>query len=157
MLRSEVRLLFDYDRWATRRVLNAASGASAEEWSGPDVIGDRGLAAILVHALGAHQRWRSAWQGHSDKPRPELEPLLSAADLRNRWEAEWQVLDDWLDGLDEAAPNEIWDGAPLWQTMVHVVNHGTQHRSEAAALLTDTGQSPGELDFIDFSTELAPD
>ena len=38
----------------------------------------------------------------------------------------------------------------LWYYLVHVVNHGTQHRSEAAALLTEYGQSPGDLDFVLF-------
>jgi len=49
-------------------------------------------------------------------------------------------------------------GAPferiLWQAMVHLVNHGTQHRSEAAALLTDFGHSPGDIDLIYFLSEL---
>ena len=38
----------------------------------------------------------------------------------------------------------------LWHCLVHVVNHGTQHRSEAAAILTGYGCSPGELDFTVF-------
>jgi uncharacterized damage-inducible protein DinB len=38
----------------------------------------------------------------------------------------------------------------LWQTIVHVVNHGTQHRGAAAAILTDLDHSPGDIDLIFF-------
>ena len=38
----------------------------------------------------------------------------------------------------------------LWDMMVHVVNHGTQHRSEAAMALAAMGRSPGDLDFLDY-------
>src|SRR6478752_420151 len=99
---ADIRVLFGYDRWATRRVLNAAQGIAPAVWSRPEVVGERGLGGILVHALGAHARWRNAWQGRSDKPRPEREPLLSPEDLRLRWESEWGELDDYLDGLTDA-------------------------------------------------------
>ena len=39
---------------------------------------------------------------------------------------------------------------PLWQQMLHQVNHATQHRSEAAVILTDLGRSPGLLDLLYF-------
>ncbi len=38
----------------------------------------------------------------------------------------------------------------LWQMMVHVILHGMQHRSEVAAVLTQFGQSPGDLDTLGF-------
>jgi uncharacterized damage-inducible protein DinB len=150
---AEIRLLFDYDRWAMRRVLNTAVRIEPSVWARGSVIGERGPGGILVHALGAHARWQNAWQGRSDKPRPELEPLPSPDDLRDRWEAEWGALDDFLEGLHDGRLNAVWDGLPLWQTMVHVVNHGTQHRSETAVLLTEAGRSPGDLDFIEFVEE----
>ena len=36
----------------------------------------------------------------------------------------------------------------------HLVNHGTQHRSEAALLLTQAGRSPGEIDLIFYLEEV---
>ena len=36
----------------------------------------------------------------------------------------------------------------LWHLLVHVVNHGTEHRSVIASELTNLGYSPGELDII---------
>ena len=44
----------------------------------------------------------------------------------------------------------------LWHCLFHVVNHGTQHRSEAAAMLTDFGCSPGDVDFTFFLAETRP-
>ena len=52
---SDIRYLFAFDRWATRRVLAATVGIDETTWSAPNPIGERGLGGILVHALGAHQ------------------------------------------------------------------------------------------------------
>jgi uncharacterized damage-inducible protein DinB len=49
----------------------------------------------------------------------------------------------------------VFGNIPVWQMLVHVMNHGTQHRSEAAAVLTAEGRSPGELDIINYAEEVA--
>jgi uncharacterized damage-inducible protein DinB len=43
----------------------------------------------------------------------------------------------------------------VWQILVDVILHATQHRSEAAVLLTDYGQSPGDYYFTLFLKERA--
>jgi uncharacterized damage-inducible protein DinB len=151
----DIRYLFAYDRWATQRLLNAAVGVDEETWSAPNAIGERGLGGILVHALGAHQRWRNGLAETGLTPRPEKEPLPSPKTLTDEWMSEWLALDTWLATLDDAWLARTDEGVAFWQMLAHVVNHGTQHRAEAAALLTGVDRSPGELDMIFFAEERA--
>lgn len=153
---ADIRFLFDYDRWATARVLDAAIGIGEATWSAPNEIGERGLGGILVHQLGAQQRWRHGLSGGTgEPPRPERGPLPGVERLRAAWEAEWQAYDDWLATLTDADMERIDDGVSYWRSLAHVVNHGTQHRAEAAALLTSAGRSPGDLDMIDYAFGLS--
>ncbi|MEO5918742.1 MAG: DinB family protein [Candidatus Limnocylindrales bacterium] len=152
---ADLRSLYGFDRWATRRVLAVLDGVGEAVWSTQNVIGDRGPGGILVHHLGAHQRWRHGLSDSSEGPRPEREPLPTPAGLAAAWETEWMAFDAWLDSLDDAAVNATDEGIPYWQMPAHVVNHGTQHRAEAAAVLTSAGCSPGDLDMIFYSEGLA--
>ena len=61
--------------------------------------------------------------------------------------------DEWLPTVTDGFVNHVYEGTPVWQMLVHVINHGTQHRSEAAVLLSAEGRSPGELDLIEFAEE----
>ena len=83
---------------------------------------------------------------------PRTEPLPTLAALRAmRGNANGPAIEAWLDRhrsprwLDQEE-----EGISLWQMLAHVVNHGTQHRSEAAVLLTAAGHSPGDLDMVDY-------
>jgi uncharacterized damage-inducible protein DinB len=157
MQADEARFLFAYDRWATRQVLKVLDHLDPALWTRTDVVGERGLGDILVHHLGASQRWRIGFesQGTDEGPEPELEPLPTIDELRERWHAEWVAVDAWLPTLTDGLIQYVHEGVPVWQMLVHVVNHGTQHRAEAAALLTAEGRSPGELDLINYAEERA--
>ncbi len=60
----------------------------------------------------------------------------------------------WANGRIPAALTQVGytctSGEPrsqiFWQLLVHIVNHGTQHHTEAALLLTGYGASPGNID-----------
>ena len=149
----DIRYLFGYDRYATEKVLDACNDVDPAVWKRANVLGERGIGGVLVHQLGSTQRWRiglrSGWA--EEGLRPEDEPLLSVEALRERWTAEWAAYDEWLAALSDGDLAEVDEGVPIWQLLAHVVNHGTQHRSEAAALLTAEGHSPGDLDLFDYA------
>ena len=157
MQADEVRWLFGYDRWATRRVLAVLDGLDPAVWTRTHIVGDLGLGAILVHQLAASQRWRIAFQAQGDAELPELErePLPTIEQLSELWETEWADVHAWLPTVTYGFVAHVHEGVPVWQMLVHVVNHGTQHRAEAAALLTAEGRSPGELDLINYAEEQA--
>ena len=155
MNRADMDFLFAYERWATDRVLAACDGLDEATWTSPNGIGERGLAGVLVHALGAHQRWRYGLGRSPESPRPEREPLPTIAGLQAAWQDELRAMDEWLATLDDATLAAVEEEAPMWQYLAHLANHGTQHRSEAAVLLTAAGHSPGDLDMVDFIEVLA--
>ena len=151
---ADIRFLFGFDRWATRLILDAVTrdgGVDEATWSATNMIDERGLGGILVHHLGASQRWRNGFQESGQSPRPEREPLPTPAGLVAAWEDEWQAWDAFLVSIDDAWLAQVENGAAYWQALAHVVNHGTQHRSEAAALLTAVARSPGDLDMFDYA------
>ena len=148
---SDIRFLFAFDRWATTRILDAAEGLDPATWTATNIVDERGLGGILVHHLGASQRWRHGLTGTpGEMPRPEDEPLPDPSSLRAWWQREWAGYDAWFDRMDPAWLDQREEGISLWQALAHVVNHGTQHRSEAAVLLTAAGHSPGDLDMVDY-------
>ena len=149
----DIRFLFAFDRWATARVLAALDGIDEGTWTATQIVDERGLGGILVHHLGASQRWRHGLLEDGITAQPEKGALPSPAALSAAWAAEWVQVDAWLAGIDDAWLERDDEGVRFWQMLAHVVNHGTQHRSEAAAILTEAGHSPGDLDMIDFVEE----
>jgi len=95
--------------------------------------------------------WRRA-SGVAMHGQDALEQLARLAGVRNpAAQRQRSIFDDPedLDTLDDdsvLSPNEE---IPMWQLLAHVVNHGTQHRSEVARYLTECGHSPGDLDLLD--------
>jgi uncharacterized damage-inducible protein DinB len=88
----------------------------------------------------------------------DVTDFADVAALRARWGIEQAAWFDYeaslsMESLNAGYGDQPQHGPKVWQTIVHVVNHGTQHRSEAAAILTGYGQSPGELDFDLFLKE----
>ena len=158
MQKSDLLLLYDYNYWANQRILAAVEKMSQEEFSAPARHSWGGLRDTLVHVMEAEWIWRKRCQEQvSPTAVPHEQDFPTLAVLCEHWQAEEQTMRGYVNSLsDEQLDQSIHyasiAGKPyatiLWQILAHVVNHGTQHRAECAALLTELGYSPGDIDMI---------
>ena len=162
MNKQDIITLYRYNQWSTARILNCAAKVTQEQFLAPASFPHGGLRSTLVHALFAEWIWRNRWEGTSPTIRLKPEDFPDFESLRVRWMEEEGKLMAFVDGLtDEKLNSKIsyksTKGEPcervLWQMMAHVVNHGTQHKTEAAAMLTEFGHSPGDIDMIYYLIE----
>lgn len=159
MNKTSMQLLYQYNQWANEKIRIAASSLTLEQFLSNGSYPHGGLRGTLTHLLFAEWIWRKRWEGDSPLQRISPEDFPTFEALRTRWLEEDKALNLFVSSVSEERVNSVFhykttQGEPkenvLWQVMMHVVNHGTQHRSEAAALLTEMGHSPGDLDLIVF-------
>jgi uncharacterized damage-inducible protein DinB len=154
-----IHQIFYYNYWANGRILSAAKNFTPEQLLAPAEFPYGSLRATLVHLIEAEYGWRGLFENNkfNEDLKPEDFPDIQAITERARMEE--QAMRAYLNGLTDedaqshkkyAADNGEARDRILWHCLYHVVNHGTQHRSEAAAMLTSFNASPGDLDFTAF-------
>ncbi|MBE0670623.1 MAG: DinB family protein [Anaerolineales bacterium] len=158
----DIQLLYKYNSWANSRILNAVAKVTNEQFISSALYPHNDLRQTLTHILFAEWLWRSRWMGQSQMA-PFLEKdFPTFKDLQSRWSVEERALSEFVASLTDEKLNSAFQYKTtkgvaheniLWQIMVHVVNHGTQHRGEAAAILTELGHSPGDIDLVIFLRE----
>ena len=158
-----IRTLFDYVYWANARIFRAALQVTPAQFTAANTSSYGSLRGTLVHILRSEMIWWRRLQGdpmptgmpvEADFPTPQAlltvwqaeEPLMRAY-LATLTEADLQVMISYKSTKGEPFQNICWG------ILAHVVNHGTQHRAEAAAMLTDFGRSPGDIDMIVYFRE----
>ena len=152
-----IRTFYEYHAWANTRILTACAGLSNAQFVAPGSASFSSIRDTLVHTMWAQWNWLLRWRGEPNPPRFDAAEYPDVAAVRQRWEEIERETHDFVAWVDDAtlaavcryvnSRNEPM-AYPLWQQMLHQVNHGTQHRSEVATLLTEYGHSPGGMDFI---------
>jgi uncharacterized damage-inducible protein DinB len=159
-----IRTLFEYDRWANARVLEAVTKLSAEQFLRDMGSSMRSVRDTLVHILSAERTWLSRWKGVS--PTSMLDPTTfpDMAAVAIRWkelETELRML---LDALTDERLRAVLaytslagqpQAQPLWQQMAHLANHSTYHRGQVTTMLRQLGAQPVGTDLIAFFRERA--
>jgi len=153
-----LRLQLDYTAWATQRLLDIAAKLPPEELTRDFQTSDKCVLHTLAHIYAGDRIWLSLVRA---------EPRATFADPEDRdltlLQTEWPALHQrwklWMRDVSEAdaAEKVSFKDAhgnphmkPVWQVVLHVVNHGTHHRGQVSGFLRAMGHTPPPLDLMEY-------
>jgi uncharacterized damage-inducible protein DinB len=146
-----------YSKWATDHLLAAVGQIPPEHLTHDFQTSDRTILGTLAHTFGADRIWLQRVKGESPTA------FLTDADRQlSTLQRDWPtVLEGWRDVLDNPVHVIAYrdmsgnpHNSPLWQIVLHVVNHGTHHRGQVSGFLRTLGHTPPQLDLIRYYREL---
>ena len=150
-----------YSAWASRRLVEAAAKLSEAELTRDFGTADKSVLGTLVHVFAADRVWLGRVRGHVPARFIDLDRDMKMSVLETDWPAVLAGWQEYLDSLaDVTAPISYKDlkgnayTTPLWQIVLHVVNHATHHRGQAAGFLRTMGHVPPPLDLIFYYRQL---
>jgi uncharacterized damage-inducible protein DinB len=174
MTKDEVQLLYEYDRWANNRVLQAASVIGVEEFA-RDLGGRfRSVRDTLVHIVGGEWIWLAYWREPPVTP-ASLADLVArrsvlfdpnafpdAAAVQSKWA---EVEKEQIEFVNHVTDELLGTMLPFHTTqlhttqlklahlMLHLANHSTYHRGQVALMMRQLSAEPVATDFHVFLVE----
>jgi len=164
MTPQEMQLLFTYNDWANKRALQAASALTSEQFTKPLGSSFSSVRDTLAHMYGAETIWLQRFKGESPSAFPDLSQITDIASLEAKWTPGAADLLNFVNGLTQADLDRVMEyktmkfgvySNPLWQSLQHVVNHGTYHRGQITTMLRQLGAQPILTDLMHFYRERA--
>jgi uncharacterized damage-inducible protein DinB len=141
-----------FHAWANDRLMTVAANLSDDEFRRPANLDHGSAFDTLRHLVDVDWSWREFCEGNDVGETYVWDRGLALDDLPALHAYcldEDARLGAYVGSLDGAAlaeplamsddPNDV---VPRWLIVAHVVNHGTQHRSEMARHLTESGARP---------------
>ena len=169
MNKDDIQLLYEYDRWANNRVLQAASALSTEQFT-RDLGGSfRSVRDTLVHIVGGEWGWLTYWNAPShnsafltdlwDRHDTLFNPARfnDVAAVRLKWTEVEKEQTEFVNRVTNEALEKM---LPIRKTQVrlvhlmqHLANHSTYHRGQVALMMRQLGAEPLATDFHLFLLE----
>ncbi len=153
------QLQLEFMKWADDTMFAALSQAPPDQVSQDRGSSFKSLFDTLSHVYRGELIWLKRVQGDKDAKLTDLESPADLSALGQAWPELHRTWTDWSRSLAVANWQEplsfrTIQGAesqlPLWQIVLHVVNHGSYHRGQVATMLRQAGVKPPGTDLIAF-------
>lgn len=148
--------------WADRLLLSAVRPVSYDDLIREAGVSFGSLLGTMSHMVDAQRIWLSRFLGTQLEPFSAVHEYGDLPAWIHGWEETASGLEAFLAGLnDEQLSTDLtWTNSegntftrPLWQAVVHLVNHSTYHRGQAVSLLRQMGYPPPSTDLIYYFIE----
>lgn len=163
-MRSFVRMMMEYNRWANTRLLADCDKVDATGFQTDFGVEYRSIHGTLDHALQLDRIWLARFS-HQREPCSETGTLktLDFGDLAEQRQYTDEDLTCFTEHVTEiqltqcirfkTSWNPIEFHQPLGSAFFHVFHHQGHYRAQAQALLQMLGQEPQALDFLHFQQQ----
>ena len=145
-----VKTFIEYHIDMTRRVWDSINQITDEQFLADDAYSRGSIRNLMVHLSSTDRRWLAGLKNREDVGHLKFEDYTTRAQAREAFESVAKDLADYSSTLTEVDLNSPNDkvAEPRWQVILHIINHGTDHRSTVLQRLHEFGASTFDQDFI---------
>jgi len=155
--RSTVLNCLGYHAWASQQILDSVEPLNQEELHRDMQASHSSVWGTLEHCYKADQVWLSRFKGVATAKLSDYDAPEDLATLRGEWADVQTELSEWAESRPDDAWTHMMDyrlmngtecSSPVYENLLHVVNHGTFHRGQVVTMLRQLGASPIPTDFV---------
>ena len=152
-----IKIIYAYNCWANTRIFDAVLNLTSEKYIMDLKSSYNSLRETLVHIISAEWIWLMRMKGSSPKALWQSSDFPDVSVLRQHWEEVVSKQNEFLDPITKESLNDSITYIntrneaftyPLWQILLHLVNHSSYHRGQITTMLRQLGEETVPLDFL---------
>src|SRR6202048_3257987 len=155
----EMTEFYQYNSWANLRQMQAAEKLTDDQFVKALGSSFSSVRDTMAHIYGAEGVWLARFQGQSPSTFPDPAEFPSVASLQKKWREQDARLLQFVRSLRQEDLDRVVEyktmkfgvySNPMWQSLQHVVNHGTYHRGQVTTMLRQLDAEPILTDLMHF-------
>lgn len=161
---ADFRVLYEYNAWANRRLLEACAALTPEQFLQDMKSSFASVRDTWAHVYGAEFIWLERWNARAPSGLPKPTDFSTFESIRHKLTEMDSALIEFVSRLtpeilsrtlNYKLMNGTPQSGPLGPMLQHLANHSTYHRGQITTMLRQLGLKAASTDLILYHRELA--
>jgi len=145
-----IKTYIEYHIDVSRRVWDLIDQITDEQFLADDAYSRGSIRNLMIHLVSTDRRWLAGLKNLEDVGHLKFEDYSTRAEVRQVFEQVGRDLSEYANSLSAEElgqnPNDVPN--PRWAVILHIINHGTDHRSTVLQRLHELVVPTFDQDFI---------